>query len=309
MNQRPNQVRPVQGPGEEEGMENTEHTWQPETLHELARAYFGNEFPPAEQTACPAPDHLRETAQAGRLPDELLRAHLFGCSVCFTEYRTALAARPLPVPAMAGQAAPSYWRTWPAHFRATLSPLPGLVWLTAALVLVTLTWVSWTRLRGASRPATDLSQMQSASRPTPSPFADHTQPATPFQAQQTARPPAPAQASRPGKATVSLDLNEYVALRDTASQNGGRARAIVLPSRRTALQLELPEGSLAGSYTVRLLDEREHPITADTQTSQDGKRLKVTLDLQGLSARTYRLELQHPGAPTALFLVRLATQR
>jgi hypothetical protein len=108
---------------------------------------------------------------------------------------------------------------------------------------------------------------------------------------------------------MPIDLNDYVALRGAGSPADRRSAVIVLAPAHTQLQLRLPEGSLAGQYRVRLLDERNLPVRQAKQPSRDGQRLTVTLDLRAVAPKNYRLEIFHPGEPPALYQVQLAGQR
>lgn len=67
----------------------------------LARDYFAEEFPNPERKGCPPQAHLAAAIDSGKLPDESLRSHLFGCSQCFTLYQQLLETRravDVPVP-------------------------------------------------------------------------------------------------------------------------------------------------------------------------------------------------------------------
>lgn len=123
MNQRPDNMAHGEGTGER-----MEHTTEPPAagskpdvsagladelnsaaLVEIARNYFAEAFPPVTrpdtQEACPAPEQLQASARSGQLPDDQLRAHLFNCSSCFTNYRAALTARQAQVAATSSAAA------------------------------------------------------------------------------------------------------------------------------------------------------------------------------------------------------------
>ncbi len=298
MNKSPDNPTPVNGAGEGQGMEHQPSAWQPETLHELARAYFGNDFPNPDRLACPDRASLLAAAQTGGLPADTLRAHLFGCSACFTEYQTALAARHALVPAIAGPATPSFWLAWPAKVRAAFTIHPGLAWATVAALFLTFGLFTWTRWRNNTRPAVNtptLTQTQTPANPPPPALAES--PA-----------PAPPHSTTLASTIVGIDLNEYVALRDAAEAGSQGKPALKLTPVPTQFRLRLPEGSLAGAYTVRLLDERDQPVVTTNATSRDGQRLNATLDLQGVAAQRYRLEVQHPGAPPVLCPVRVSAR-
>lgn len=291
MNISPDNPRPVNGAGEEQGMEHPSHAVEPETLHELARTYFGTDFPNPEHQACPDRAALLASAQTGRLPDDTLRAHLFGCSACFTEYRTALASRHAIVPAITGQASPSFWRAWPAKVCAAFAPHPGLAWASLTLLLIAaslITWIRWHNTPSSPLATPNLAQTQPSTNQ--SPLASVEAPTT------TPQPP-----TNPTTATVTapvrVDLNEYIALRDATEASTQGKSAIKLTPVPTQLRLRLPEGSPAGTYTVQLLDERSHPVATTTAQSRGGQHLNATLDLRGVAAQRYQLEVQPPSGP------------
>jgi hypothetical protein len=253
---------------------------QAEGLTELARAYFAHDFPNPARHDCPERATLRASAQTGRLPDDALRAHLFGCSECFQDYR---AARQVPAPVTS---------SWSDLLRARFTLKPALAWTGAALLLLTAGLFSWTNRRSEAQPGAALTQAQT---PTP------TLPVMPSVA--PSQVPAPRRSA--AATTVQVDLNAYLALRDVTEPSGARPQAIALSPVRTRLHLRLPEGSLPGGYTVSLLDEFDRAIATERATSRDGQRLSVLLDLRGADARSYRLRLQFPGEPPALYPVRV----
>jgi hypothetical protein len=92
--------------------------------------------------------------------------------------------------------------------------------------------------------------------------------------------------------TVHIDLAEYVAMRGVTDSGGSGKKVITLAPARTRLKLRLPEGSLAGSYTLSLIDEFEQPLVTAPVISRDGEPLITTLDLRRISTKNCRLKLQ-----------------
>lgn len=298
MKNSPDNATLVNGTSDGMGVKNQAREMQPETLHELAREYFGKDFPNRDRHGCPDPTSLFAAAQTGRLPDDTLRAHLFGCSACFTEYRTALATRHVIVPAITGQATPSFWLAWPAKVHKRLSGQPGLAWALVAVLLLAVSLLTWTRWRSTPRPLAVTPSL------TPTPLSSASVPPvlTELPAPAPLRPTVASKIS----ATLDVDLSEYVALRDAAEPQAQARPVIKLTPVATQLRLGLPEGSLAGLYTVRLLDERDQPVASTTATSRDGTQLDVTLNLQGVVLKRYQLELHHAGQPPGIYTVLVA---
>lgn len=296
MNNRPDNPAQVYDSGE---MENETREIQTETLIEFARDYFAAGFPNPDRHGCPDRAKLTTLAQAGHLPDDELRAHLFGCSDCFREYRTALATRAVDAPAAA------WWQTWRDKLVATLMLRPGLVWTSVAALLLAGALLIGTRWRGESHNPLSPAASETAQAHAPISAPAASSPTPDARSARNVEPPAPQSnpaARRGALATemvtaVSVDLNEYVALRGVTDVGGGGQQFIRLAPVRTRLKLRLPEGSLAGAYTVSLVDEFDKALATDKAVSRDAKWLIATLDFRHNTAKSYRLKVEQQGAP------------
>ncbi|MEP7340848.1 MAG: hypothetical protein ABI977_24165 [Acidobacteriota bacterium] len=312
MNKQPD--NPAQGNGNGE-MNNKTRKIQPETLIELARDYFAADFPNSDRQGCPDGAMLNSLAQSGRLPDDELRAHLFGCSACFTEYRTALAERPQPLPVIAHEA------PWWDRLRAAFTPFtgafrPGFAWAGAA-ALVLIAFGVWTARRVRVEAPPQIIAQRNAQAPAPSiapaPEAPAPAPRLARTAEQPALQPRPAAKRRrvapAAEAIVSLDLNEYVAMRDVSDASRFGQQVITLAPVRTRLKLRLPEGSLAGRYTVSLVDEFEHSLITDKPVSRMGKTLIADMDLRNFSVKSYRLKIQSRESTPDFYAVTISERK
>ncbi len=249
----------------------------PDALRELASNYFAEDFPNPDRSDCPAPARLQALAQTGRLPDDELRAHLFGCSACFTAYREARALLPVAAPPL----------SWREKLATTFTWRPGLAWAGAAILLLGLIWFTRTQRR---------------SEPTASPVLLANQSPTPTLAPAptlTPAPPAPAAITQP------VDLNDYLALRDVTAPNG--ERVIRLTPKLTRLQLRLPEGSLPGAYVVSLVDDAESPVLPTQKLRRRGDSLLALLDLRRLAAKRVRLRIQASGEAPDFYPVQISS--
>jgi len=292
MNNRPNNPAKVQGKGE---MENKKRKMEPDKLIEFAREYFAADFPNPDRRGCPDRATLDSLARSGRLPDDDLRAHLFGCSDCFNEYRTALAERPQMSPVISRK------ESWQDRWRAAWTPIirPSLAWASAAALVIAL--AVWTTRRAEPEaPSQNIAQHRSqAGASSPAPALSDPAPTPQIASTVESLAPQPRLIMKRRKAvpaveaTVSVDLNEYVAMRDVKGTNRFIQPAITLQAVRTRLKLNFPEGSLAGTYNVSLLDEFDIAIVANTATSRDGKKLVTVLDLRGVRPKSYQLSLEH----------------
>jgi hypothetical protein len=65
----------------------------PTNLIGFAQDYFAGDFPNPGRLGCPPRGAVRAAVLGERPPHARLRAHLFGCSECFREYRAALLSR------------------------------------------------------------------------------------------------------------------------------------------------------------------------------------------------------------------------
>ncbi len=245
---------------------------EPDQLIASAQAHYAMQFPNPERIGCPAPGQLTSMVWTGQLPTQPLRQHLFSCSECFQEYREQVAAYRQK---SARQPASAWWHIWQGGWR-----IKAAFAFFAALIAVLGGWLLW---QPAPPQLAPNDQVALAPRPQENPpIGDHkpTPPVSPVEAA-----PRSAQAY-----TRTIDLNEYVALRDVKA-GVTEEKKIRLPSERVRLQLNLPEGSTKGAYTIRLIDAFGRPLSRATATSQRGNTFTVRLDLRPIKANTYRLEV------------------
>ncbi|HEX7317469.1 MAG TPA: hypothetical protein VF297_26450 [Pyrinomonadaceae bacterium] len=99
---------------------------------------------------------------------------------------------------------------------------------------------------------------------------------------------------------VRVDLEEYAVVRDT-SQPGADRKVISLRRAPTLLELMLPEGGLAGTYRVSVVDAFDKALVTALARSPDGKSLKVAIDARKLKSGEYRLRLVREGASPEYF--------
>jgi hypothetical protein len=236
-------------------------------------------FPNPERLGCPPPGQITSRIWTGQLPDQQLRQHLLSCSECFNEYREQLAAYQV-----ARQTAPTWWQRWKDSW-----PVRSALAFAAVLLVSLGGWFVWQQARTPLLPqiATNTNVAQSPIMPASSPSPETRAPI----AKATEPESKPKIASQPAPTlTRAIDLNEYVALRDVKA-GSTEEKPIHLASEPIRLQLNLPEGSTKGVYTVRLLDAFGRSLRRASVLSQTGKTLTVTLDLRSIKASNYRLEL------------------
>lgn len=305
MNKWPNNSARCKGKGE---MDNRKREIEPDELIEFAREYFAADFPNPDRGSCPDRATLDSLARSGSLPDDELRAHLFGCSNCFSEYRTALAERPQISPVVSQK--PSWQDRWRGVWTSFIPSLrPSLAWTSAiALVIALSVWVAWRK--GTDAPPQNVVQHSSQRDVSPSATAPSV-PAPMPQNDRIIEPPVP----RPHldkkqrivepavEATVSIDLNELVAMRGVSDSSRLGSKVIMLSPVRTRLKLRLPEGSLAGRYTVSLVDKDERAITFKEASSPDGRTLVATLDFKDINNNGLRLKIQRQSEPADFYPV------
>lgn len=277
----------------------------PDEVIAFAQAYYATEFPNSARVGCPPAETLRAVAHSGDLPDARLRSHLFNCSECFRAYRSARMSKS----ARAASGRPR-WRGLSAV--PTLFKLPRAWAAAGAFCLVVVVLITAGLLWRVREDATAVvvnyparvSLPQSAAQPgavNPQGAAGAAEPPTtpgPAPVRQRTRPRSPKAApkdTRPQTALriVDIDLKQDDLLRgDDEAQ--GRHRVITLSPERHRLRLKMPRGSAPGRYTVKVVDAFGKPLLTAAANS-DGRRLKVDLDLRGLTARRCRLCLARDG--------------
>jgi hypothetical protein len=291
-------------------------------LNSFAQTYFASDFSNPERRDCPATETLHSLIRSGKLPGDELRAHLFGCSECFSEYQSALAAYRAETRASSSASSPARSESWFDRLSASLKRRPLPVFASVfSFLLITLTgaylWRAYKTApaqdyvahRSDPHPAIDSApdsaNQRADERPsqiTPSPSPVSEQP-SPFpmpksanQQKSSVKPPRPREQKHNellAMAAVSpykLDLNDYAVTR-----GGDSPRLIRFPRSRQTIFFTLPEGSLAGSYTVSILDANGNPWASTKARSADGKNLRVTLDMQHLTAQKYLLRIAREG--------------
>jgi hypothetical protein len=259
-----------------------------------------------------------------------MRAHLFRCSECFREYRTAILSRDKEEPPQVALS--------PPHGRAALLrrlPVPAYAGALALLaVLLGGSLYLRERRQQENAPAivnnphgretaTAKNEAQNALGTEPSAAAVSPHPAPSVEARATAAPsPAiGADGEKPQRRqeeaqvpeqdrrdlvsavnTISVDLEDYPALR--AADDDAAARGpIRLAPARTRLNLRLPEGSVAGSYLVGVVNSSDELLATARAASRKGTNLSVTLNLRKLSPGKYRLRVTRDGETPGFYPV------
>jgi hypothetical protein len=265
-----------------------------EELTATAQALHAHGFANPQRLGCPAPGTLQAVVQARQLPAEELRAHLFGCSECFNEYRAAILAQ--------RQQATTTSVTWRDKLAAVWWGWRTLV-LVNALVLLVLGLGIFIRnareeiapqisqSRPPSLPTTDIEQraetatgVRSSVQPTP-------------QIQPVLTPKALKTDEQSSKSTdlpsINIDLNNYSSMSGVSRREGSdqAEKIIELPRARVQLKLKLPRESAPGRYQVNLVDDYLRSIAPGQVISADSSHLAVKLDLRRLGKRFYHLSL------------------
>ena len=253
-----------------------------EELLTLVQRRYATGFPNPQRAGCPAPEVLQSLVQSARLPDDVLHDHVFSCSECFNEYRTAILAQR---EASQSPAPLRWWNVWELWRR----PL----WIAAsAVLLLTVGLLLW-----RARPATsELSQtplpvasptlvMAESKLSGTSPTASLTPP--------TIEHPLPVAAEQ--LLALHRDLNDYHSL--GAQRRGGdeSETPITLPRTHLRLRLTLPANSVAGGYRVSLLDTAERRLVVTHAHSRDGQTLEVRLDVRRIAGSKARLRIERAG--------------
>lgn len=245
------------------------------SLIELAREHFAKDFVTTDRRSCPDATTLDSLASSGQLPDDTLRAHLFNCSACFAQYRTAMAERPQPVMVLSEES------SWLKRLRESFVFRPAFATGAAAVLLVSVS--IWTMRKPAidsQSPLLTPSPTVAMANPTPIPPADLLAMSNPVNNH---------------KPTLADEVIAKIDLRDDRLRGNDNPSqsSIKLQARRTRLKVTLPEGSLQGRYTLNLLDENDDTVAVKRAVSRTGKKLTLVLNLKGLRPKHYQLNLEH----------------
>jgi hypothetical protein len=287
----------------------------PDDLVEFASSYFASDFPNPGRLDCPPSDTLSALVHSGQLPDQKLRAHLFGCSECFKEYRSALAAYSAEMKEVASAESDSWWSRLLAG--VSLRPIPVFAGVLSLVLLAFVGAYVWRVYRTApdqvfarqdSAPVVAGSEGPSNNNlpsaelgASPSPLGS-VQPITPQpvpkqtdnQRQGPVLPPVPRPSTDDALIAMAIALDGYSVTRGGAAASGGE---IKFSPARTRLLLTLSEGAAKGLYSVSLVGASGDTLYSRNVRSADGKTLTTTLDMRGLTPQKFSLRISREGEP------------
>lgn len=257
-------------------------------LIEAARSYFASDFPNKERTGCPPAKTVRAVAQSSSLPSDELRSHLFTCSECFYEYRSALALRRSAVPARSA----ARWSNLAFSPRLAFAFATVIVLLALSVLIVTSL-----RQRAAS-PESIVGE-----RDDQAVTSSNEQGATTVKQSEG----SPANKNSTPQLALNyreIDLASYSRYRGGVDEGGSPNKPIQLRASFNHLLFRMPQGSEQGSYVVSVVDRAFlDPLETTTGSSSDGKTLAVTLDLRRLAPKDYLLLISREGEAPAYYSV------
>src|SRR5262245_59008631 len=230
-------------------------------LFDEAVEYFSTAFPNPSREGCPHPERLRALASSAAPVTEPVRAHLFGCSECFREFRR----QRLAVTATSDQAKPGHAaRIHGMGVRAMVAAVASFA-LAAGLAHLML----W---RGVNR----------------------------YRQRNTAHDGAFTVASiRPhdeSSTIVAVVLQPSTVRRGTPTALESAVPALSIPSGRVRFDIQLPDGYPEGVYQLAIVNPLDEPLV-DASASAVGRSLIVVLDAAGLDSGRRFLRLQRAGEP------------
>jgi hypothetical protein len=262
-----------------------------EDFQAFAQEYYSIEFPNPDREWCPEEAMLESLAQSETLPDQEMRQHLLSCSECFSEHKAAMAVH---LKTRSLQPA-SRWKL--SLFDFKLKPLPGLA-AAVSLILLMIFGLLVSHLQSSTVAPLSSEGMDRPANADPNAatnlLAAAEQLATDLQLPNGAQSKPPSKSSgrrlRPSPATIEIriDLRQDV-IRDVEAGQDDDDKFIQLPPRRASLLIELPDNSRKGLYEIKVVDPFGKPLISGNGSSRDGKTLRVSLDLRGLSEAKYRL--------------------
>lgn len=262
----------------------------PDELITFARAYFASDFPNSERVDCPVKGTMSGLVRSGKVPDEGLRSHMFGCSECFQEHQNALVAYRAETKEAAPAESHSWWNSLRSGFLRKPIPL-----FAGALSLVLLAFVGtyvWLEYRTAPKqivakrdsapvvaplenpsnnnlPSANMGAAPSPMRPvervTPQTFPKHTnQPRAPV------RRPAARPSTEDERIVMLINLRDY-----DVTRGGGK----ITVSQFDPRSLPPPEGRATLSFDPRPTARDVGPSgkQPDIKFSRTRTRLFLTL--------------------------------
>lgn len=249
-----------------------------------AREHFATAFPNPRREGCPAAGVIQTVVESERVPNDALQAHLFNCSECFNEYRTAVQTWRMEKQRAAKLGRRSAWELF-GNWRTLVSA--------AAAALVLLSAGLW--FGRASSPQSN--QVRSQPTPMAPVVAESKQPESIGTTSPTPSVAEPqSHISQESLLAVKIDLNDTRSLGAQRRGGGEAGSPILLRRARLRLLLTLRENSPAGSYRVSLF-ENGRKCDAAVARSFDGKTLQIMLDLRRVAGSQARLSIQRANQP------------
>ncbi len=258
----------------------------PDELIKFGQEHFANDFPNPSRHGCPPAEVIFDSIHKGEMASEQL-GHLFTCSPCFRDYRSALLKQKSSEPVVV----PSKW-SWKLEV-IRQRPVPVLVGL---IVFLIVSGVGiFIGLRNHTVPTLPLADRNPAAPATSHPDVQEPAsqppgPNTKTEPLEIARGESPATANKSwprdlvASNKVDIDLESY-----RLSRNAGQIESppIVLIAGPNQIAIKLPLGSPEGPYKVTLNDPFGNPIRPDVMRAYDGSLLHLEMNLNSVKPGNY----------------------
>jgi hypothetical protein len=246
-----------------------------------ARRHIAADFPNPTRKDCPSSEILRNLINRGQFPDTDVKQHLLSCSNCFSEYRTALAARH-----QSDSATVDLNLSKPV-FGARLALVFALLLLLVSGIGVIL----WSRRESPDRHVIQVPPAQS-----PSAIDTRSIESKPTPERETDR--SPRNNAVIAVNTVNVDLAAFQQTRDASGKN---QQAIRLTHGINELVIKLQRRSPPGTYRITLADSFGKQVLASSAKLHGGRIVRSRLNLPSLNEGTYTLCISSNGeAPDCL---------
>jgi hypothetical protein len=259
-----------------------------EKIEAYSQEYFATEFPNPERVGCPLPASLTAVARGMNGPDRVLQEHLFSCSECFNEFRSAMA--PL---------AAAKVRWWEKLLAPGLR-VPAMVAVGVLGVCIAVgVFVTQQMKQHPTQTATGNQENLASRGLQGSPNDSGIQPnATPTGLPERKGNSSASEGDVFSLVAVRVDLRRQVALGsiEREAQTAQNVEPIRLAIARTRINLTLPEGSAAGVYVISVLDRVSlNPVISARASSSNGKSLETILNLDRVKQGEYLLRVARGG--------------
>lgn len=284
----------------------SERSEELEKLHTAAGDFFSRNFPNSQRVDCPSPESFQKLIAENKLPDELLREHLFGCSECFKDYKSALNEVKSSNPSADKIYKSNFYSKFALGLAAALVIFGGVFWLwkretNSSQIVLNDTHETNRNLNANSQTnsALDESAKLNSVGKSENPAIDKANANINIESADNSHAPEnrlqknlPNNQSKDSgqillaKKQTVIDLTDPI-WRDAA--NGKKQKSFDVEAGITQLRIRLPKENPKGSYQIFVVDSFGRKLTPSKTTKAVNQNLFVELNLKEIKTNGTRL--------------------